>query len=81
MGGRPTVKGDVVAVLYDDHTVVVLSSSDLAESDLLAAAASLDPGDPSLPKPDASDPASASAWACAPDSFRLRKVVRPGHFS
>lgn len=56
-GGRPAVAGDhVVAVLYDDHTLVVLSSSSLSETDLLAAAASLVPGDPSLPTPVASDP-------------------------
>lgn len=58
VGGRPAVKGDhVVAVLYDDHTLVVLSSASMAEDDLLAAAASLVPGDPSLPKPVASDSA------------------------
>jgi hypothetical protein len=57
LGGRPAIAGDhVVAVAYDDHTLVVLSSPSLPESDLLAAAASLVPGDASLPKPVASDP-------------------------
>ncbi len=46
----------MVAVLYDDHTLVVLSSASMAEDDLLAAAGSLVPGDPSVPRPVASDP-------------------------
>ncbi len=57
LGGRPAVATDhIVAVLYDEQTLVVLSASGLARSDLLAAAASLVPGDPSVPRPVAADP-------------------------
>lgn len=57
VGGRPAIKGDhLVAVLYDEHTLAVLSSPAIGQSDLLTAAASLVPGDPRLPKPVASDP-------------------------
>jgi hypothetical protein len=56
LGGRPALKGDhVVTVRYDEHTLVDMYSLRLAESDLLAAAASLVPGDPSVPTPVVSD--------------------------
>lgn len=52
LGGRPALLApDGIRVLYDDHTVVIVSGTDLSDVELRRAAESLAPADPSMAPP------------------------------